>query len=98
MEGKELFEDAYSKAQIAREYVRNNPEQWYAFYDKIDHEKQRQDELLEEGFEEALLEGAFEVSAQIQCRYWRNGGQRNTGTLERQGWQHDISGAIYSSF
>lgn len=61
MEGKEIFEDAYSKAQIAREYVRSNPEQWYAFYDKIDHEKRRQDEQLEERFEEALSEGAFEV-------------------------------------
>lgn len=61
IDGKELLGDAYSKAQIAREYVRSNPEQWYAFYDKIDHEKRRQDEQLEERFEEALSEGAFEV-------------------------------------
>lgn len=61
MDGKELLGDAYSKAQIAREYVRSNPEQMYAFYDKIDHEKRRQDEQLEERFEEALSEGAFEV-------------------------------------
>lgn len=61
MDGTEALEDAYSKAQIAREYVRTQQEQRYAFYDEIDHQKRQEDEQLEERFEEALEEEEFEV-------------------------------------
>lgn len=68
MEGTEALEDAYSKAQIAREYVRTQPEQSYAFYDEIDHERRREDEQLEERFEEALEGKEFEVWYQPKYR------------------------------
>lgn len=61
MDGTEAIEDAYSKAQIAREYIRTQQEKRYAFYSEIDHEKRREDELLEERFEEALEGREFEV-------------------------------------
>lgn len=59
-ESKEL-EDIYSKAQIAREQARMNKNQFYVFYDEMDHEKLQQDQQLEERFEESLAEGDFEV-------------------------------------
>lgn len=61
MNGTEALEDAYSKAQIAREYVKTQSEQRYAFYDEIDHERRREDEQLEERFEAALEGKEFEV-------------------------------------
>lgn len=61
MDGTETLEDAYSKAQIAREYARTQREKRYAFYSEIDHEKRREDEQLEERFEEALEGREFEV-------------------------------------
>lgn len=61
MQGTEELEDAYSKAQIAREYVRTQQEQRYAFYNEMDHEKRRQDQQLEERFEEAIAQEEFEV-------------------------------------
>lgn len=61
MDGTEALEDAYSKAQIAREYVKTQLEQRYAFYDEIDHERRREDEQLEERFEAALEGKEFEV-------------------------------------
>ncbi len=61
MNGTEALEDAYSKAQIAREYAKTQSEQRYAFYDEIDHESRREDEQLEERFEAALEGKEFEV-------------------------------------
>lgn len=61
MNGTEALEDAYSKAQIAREYVKTQSEQRYAFYNEIDHERRREDEQLEERFEAALEGKEFEV-------------------------------------
>lgn len=61
MEGTEEPEDAYSKAQSAREQARTQKEQYYVFYDEMDHEKMQQDQHLEERFEEALAEEEFEV-------------------------------------
>ena len=61
MDGAETLEDAYSKAQIARDYVRTHQERRYAFYNEIDHEKRLEDEQLEERFEEALEGEEFEV-------------------------------------
>ena len=61
MNGTEALEDAYSKAQIAREYVKTQSEQRYAFYDEIDHERRREDEQQEERFEAALEGKEFEV-------------------------------------
>ena len=61
MQGTEELEDAYSKAQIAREQSKAQKEQYYVFYNEMDHEKLQQDQLLEERFEESLAEGEFEV-------------------------------------
>lgn len=61
MQGTEKPEDAYSKAQIAREYARTQKNLYYIFYDEMDHEKLQQDQQLEERFEESLLDGDFEV-------------------------------------
>ena len=54
-------EDAYSKAQIAREQARIQREQRYVFYNEMDHERLQQDQQLEERFEESLATGDFEV-------------------------------------
>lgn len=61
MRGTEEPEDAYSKAQIAREQARIQREQNYVFYNEIDHERLQQDQQLEERFEDSLAEGDFEV-------------------------------------
>ena len=61
MQGTEDLEDAYSKAQIAREQARAEREQHYVFYHEMDHEKLQQDQQLEERFDEALAAGDFEV-------------------------------------
>lgn len=57
----EDLEDAYSKAQIAREQARMQREKYYVFYNEIDHEKLLQDQQLEERFEDSLAAGEFEV-------------------------------------
>ena len=44
MQGNEDLEDAYSKAQIAREQARIQREQHYVFYNEIDHERLEQDQ------------------------------------------------------
>ena len=59
-EGEHL-EDAYSKAQLAREQARMKGEQHYVFYHEIDHDRLQQDQQFEERFEDALAEEAFEV-------------------------------------
>lgn len=61
MQGNESLEDAYSKAQIAREQSRTQRDQYYTLYNEMDHEKLQQDQQLEERFEESLAEGDFEV-------------------------------------
>ncbi|MDD6194282.1 MAG: GGDEF domain-containing protein [Lachnospiraceae bacterium] len=61
MQGTENLEDAYSKAQIAREQARTEREQHYVFYHEMDHEKLQQNRQLEERFDEALAAGDFEV-------------------------------------
>lgn len=61
MQGAEELEDAYSKAQIAREQARTHKEQYYVFYNEMDYDKLQQEQQLEERFEEALAEGNFEV-------------------------------------
>ena len=57
----EDLEDAYSKAQIAREQARMQREKYYVFYNEMDHEKLLQDQQLEERFEDSLAAGEFEV-------------------------------------
>lgn len=61
MKESEQLEDAYSKAQLAREQARMQGERHYVFYHEIDHERLQQDQQFEERFEEALAEEAFEV-------------------------------------
>lgn len=61
MNGTEEVEDAYSKAQIAREQARSQKEQYYVFYNEMDHERLQQNQQLEERFEESLAEEDFEV-------------------------------------
>ena len=61
MKGTEKLEDAYSKAQIAREQARSQKEQYYVFYNEMDHKRLQQNQQLEERFEESLAQGDFEV-------------------------------------
>lgn len=61
MTGNEEPEDAYSKAQIAREEARNQDKQRYVLYNEMDHERMQQNQQLEERFEESLAKGEFEV-------------------------------------
>lgn len=61
MQKNENLEDAYSKALIAREQVRAQRNQVFAFYDEQDHERLKQNHQLEEQFEESLADGDFEV-------------------------------------
>ncbi|MGN0318216.1 MAG: EAL domain-containing protein [Lachnospira sp.] len=61
MDGTEGHEDAYSKAQIAREEARTQNDQHYVFYNEMDHERLQQIQQLEERFEESLAQGDFEV-------------------------------------
>ena len=61
MKGIEKLEDAYSKAQIAREQARSQKEQYYVFYNEMDHKRLQQNQQLEERFEESLAQGDFEV-------------------------------------
>lgn len=61
LQGTEELEEAYSKAQVAREQARTQKEKYYVFYNEIDYEKLQQDQQLEERFEEALAGGEFEV-------------------------------------
>lgn len=61
LQGTEEPEEAYSKAQVAREQARIQKDKYYIFYNEIDYEKLQQDQQLEERFEEALAEGEFEV-------------------------------------
>ena len=61
MDGSESFEDAYSKAKVAREHALTQPELHYAFYDEINHQKLQEEKQLEERFPEALADGEFEV-------------------------------------
>lgn len=57
----ENLEAAYGKAQIAREQLRMQRDQHYAFYNEMNHERLEQDRQFEERFEDALAEGEFEV-------------------------------------
>ncbi len=61
MEENEETEDAYRKAQIAREQARSQHKQYCVFYDEIDHERLQQCQQLEGRFEESLAAGEFEV-------------------------------------
>ena len=61
MDKNEDLEDAYSKAQIAREQARSQREQYYVFYDEMDHERLQQNQQLEERFEDSLADEDFEV-------------------------------------
>lgn len=61
MKGTEKLEDAYSKAQIAREQARSQKEKRYVFYNEMDHERLQQNQQLEERFEESIAQGEFEV-------------------------------------
>lgn len=61
MRGDENLEEAYSKAQIAREQARIQRKPYYVFYNQMDHERLAQDQQLEERFDESLDNGAFEV-------------------------------------
>lgn len=61
MQGDEEVEDAYSKAQIAREQARRLNDKHYVFYNEMDHELLQRNQQLEERFEESLAEGDFEV-------------------------------------
>lgn len=61
MKRDEELEDAYSKAQLAREQARSQNDQHYVFYNEMDHERLQQNQQLEERFEDALAGGEFEV-------------------------------------
>lgn len=61
MKGNEEPEDAYSKAQIAREQARIQREPYYMFYDEMDHERLQLNQQFEEQFEDSLAAGDFEV-------------------------------------
>lgn len=61
MDGTEDIEDAYSKAQIAREQARIQNDQHHIFYNDMDHEQIQRNQQLEERFEESLSHGDFEV-------------------------------------
>lgn len=61
VQGTETFEDAYSKVKIARGYVTDKPEQYYAFYDEVNRVKLQQEKQLEEHFPTSLEKGEFEV-------------------------------------
>lgn len=61
MKGMEKLEDAYSKAQIAREHARSQKELHCVFYDEIDHARLQENQLMEERFEEAIAGEEFEV-------------------------------------
>lgn len=61
MKRNEEMEDAYSKAQIAREQARSQNESYYVFYNEMDHERLQQNLQLEERFDESLAGGDFEV-------------------------------------
>ena len=61
LDKKESVEEAYSKAQIARKYVKTSKDQWFAFYDEMDHEKRKQLQRYEERFEEAMDAEEFEI-------------------------------------
>ena len=61
MKRNEELEDAYSKAQLAREQARSRNDQHYVFYNEMDHERLQQNQQLEERFEDALAGGEFEV-------------------------------------
>ncbi|MGN0311953.1 MAG: EAL domain-containing protein [Lachnospiraceae bacterium] len=61
MQGIEELEDAYSKAQLAREQARSQNDQYYVFYNEMDHERLQQNQRMEERFEESLAQEEFEV-------------------------------------
>ena len=61
MKRTEELEDAYSKAQLAREQARSQKEPYYVFYNEMDHERLQQNQQLEGRFEDSLAEGEFEV-------------------------------------
>lgn len=61
MPGGESVDDAHSKAKLAGGFIKGNPKKNYAFYDEIDHEELLQNQRLEEKFEDALKNHAFEV-------------------------------------
>ena len=54
-------ENAYSKAQLAREQAKAQKDQYYVFYNEMDHERLQQDQQLEERFEDSLAAEDFEV-------------------------------------
>ena len=58
MQGTETFEDAYSKAKIARSHATDKN---YAFYDEVNRVKLQQEKQLEEHFPASLENGEFEV-------------------------------------
>lgn len=61
MNGDEGPEDAYSKAQIAREQARTQSDTHHVFYNEMDHDRLLQNQQLEERFEDSLAAGEFEV-------------------------------------
>lgn len=58
---KELLENLYSKARIAKEYAIADPESEYAFYNDVDGVKVQYEKQLEELFPEAIEKEEFEV-------------------------------------
>ena len=54
-------EDAFSKAQLAREQARSQKDPRYVFYNEMDHEKLQQNQRLEERFDESIAKGHFEI-------------------------------------
>ncbi len=61
MEGTETVDDAHSKAKLAGSYVKGNHKKFYAFYHDMDHQRLLLNRKLEENFEDALKNRAFEV-------------------------------------
>lgn len=61
MPSGESVDDAHSKAELAGGYIKGNPKKNHAFYDEIDYEKLMEIQRLEEKFEDALKNHAFEV-------------------------------------
>ena len=57
----ESVEDAFEKARIARDYISEERDKNYVFFDEVDHNQFLEDQKLEERFEEAVSTGEFVV-------------------------------------
>ena len=57
----ESAEDGYVKAQNACKYVNSDRSRYYIFYDEINHDAMREEQCMEERFDESLNAEEFEV-------------------------------------